>query len=390
MRRSLTPYLLTAGALVVALILLVLGTAPPSSNDNPSSRASGRAGTLALYDWLTALGFNTHRITGQFALDATDVLVIDDPTTQLTEADAARVIHLLAGGGDVVLAVPPGAITAASPLLAALHLSLDIVRVQGESVPAQPFDAGNRVHRVPMDAGGGIDPAPFVVPLLVQGTTITAAAEQVRGAGRVYVLASAFPLSNDGLRDEDSSMLVLSLLERARGGAIAFDEYHHGEQDTVSDGASAIFSSPLGVALALVILAVVTYLAVSGRRIGRPVSTADAGLVPTTASYVSAMAGLYARSGSRGAVAARYADELKQRIGAGLGIDPGCPDDAVIAAVSANRPEHEAEVRALLDRARRLAAAKPDAAALLALARDVDDLERRWVEAVRPTAATAQ
>jgi hypothetical protein len=352
MRRTVTPYALAAAALVLALVLLVLGTAPPTQNDDPSSRVAGKAGTLALYTWLGDLGFNVHRISGQFGTSATDALFIVDPRSPISDADAGAVMQALAHGADLVLAVP-----------------------------AQPIDAGGRVHSVPMGAGSAIDPAPFLTPLLAQGGALTAVAEQVPGGGRAYVLASAFPLSNDGLRDGDSSTLVLSMLERARGGAIGFDEVHHGEVNANLGGAEAVFESPLGLALLLGVAAVVAFLALSGRRLGRPLPAGDAALVPTTASYIDAMAGLYARSRDRGAVASRYAEELKQRLAPGPAGDPGLGgDEAFITALAASRPELTANAAAVLGRARALAAAAPDAAALLELARDVDDLERRWAE----------
>jgi hypothetical protein len=389
MRRAFAPTVVLL-ALVASLALVVLTTVPSSANDNPSSRVAGKAGTLAAYDWLTALGFNTHRISDQFTLGGTDVLVMVEPTFAVTTADAAAVIRLLSEGGDLVLAVSPASAPLAQPLLTSLHISLDIARVAGGSVPAQPFDAGDRVRRVPMAAGLGIAPAATLTPLLVQGTTITVAAERVHGAGRAYVVSSPFPFSNDGLRDADSAPLLLSLIERARGGAIAFDEYHHGEQSSSANGVSAIFDSPLGLALLLAMAAVIVHLGVSGRRLGPPVAAGDAGLVPSTATYINAMAGLYARSGDRRAVAARYAEELKRRIGRSIGVDPTADDGSFTIAAAAFRPDLEPRLRAVLLRAGTLSAASPDANALLSLARDVDELERQWSEPVPDAVATAQ
>ncbi|MGH7723567.1 MAG: DUF4350 domain-containing protein [Candidatus Dormibacteria bacterium] len=389
MRRTLTPYVLAAAALILALILLVLGTPPPSQNDDPSSRVAGKAGTLALYRWLGVLGFQVHRISGRFDTSGSDTILVIDPRSPVSAADAAAMMRSLAHGADLLLAVSPQSQVEAGALLRRLHVRLSGARSAGTSVPAQPIDAGNRVHHVPMGAGSSIEPSPRLTPLLTQSGSLVAVAEQVGGAGRAYVLASPFPLSNDGLRDADSSTLVISLLERARGGSIGFDEFHHGEANAGSDGAAAVFESPLGLALLLAVVALVLFLALSGRRLGRPLPGGDPALVPTTASYIDAMAGLYARSRDRGAVASRYAEELKHRLSGGLAGDPGpAGDPAFLATVQASRPDLAGEVTLLLQRARGLAAATPDAAALLALARDVDDLERRWAQPL--VAATAQ
>jgi hypothetical protein len=382
MRRAQLSSVIAAGALVIALVLLVLSTGPPSQNDDPSSRVAGKSGTLALYTWLGNLGFNVHRVSGQFDASATDVLLIDDPRATITDAQAASVMQSVGRGSDAVLAVSPGHEAAAAALLNRLRVSIDVARPAGDSVPAQPFDAANRAQHVPMAAGDAIEPAPYLTPLLTQGGMLTAVAEQVSGSGRVYVLASPFPLSNDGLRDGDSAMLVLSLLERARGGAIAFDEYHHGEMSSSPSGAAAVFLSPLGLALLLGVVTVLAYLALSGRRLGRAIPAGDPSLVPTTASYIDAMAGLYARSGDRGAVAARYADELTQRLAVGVATTPRGDDAAFAAAVAFVRPDLGDDVARVLRRARELATARPDAAALLALAREVDDIERRWAQPV--------
>jgi hypothetical protein len=387
MRRTLGTYLLTAGALAVALVLLVVSTAPPSQDGDPSSRVAGKAGTLALYEWLGNLGFNVHRISGQFDTSASDVMFIVDPTTALSDGDADAVMRALGNGVDLVLALSADQTGSSAVLLNRLRITIDPARPAGDSTPAQPIDAGDRVRHVPMAAGPAIEPAPYLTPLLEQSGVVTGVAEQVSGAGRAYVLASPFPLSNDGLRDGDSATLVLSLLERARGGAIGFDEYHHGESAQAPGGATAIFQSPVGLALLLGVAAVLAFLALSGRRLGRALHPGDAALVPSTATYIDAMAGLYSRSRDRGAVASRYADELKRRLAMGVGGDVGRDDASFLAALATVRPELAGDVALLLARARVLASSNPEASALLAFAREVDSIESRWAEpAVAPPA----
>ena len=382
MRRAALSYAVVAASLAVALVLILLTTAAPNANDDPSSRAGGKAGTLALYDWLDKLGFRVHRITGHLDTTATDVLVIADPRASISDAEADSVMHALAGGADLVLAVSPGSPAASSALLDRLRIALVAGRPAGDAVPVQPIDAGDRVHHVPMGTGVAIEPAPYLTPMLAEAGVLTAVAERVGGGGRAYVLASPFPLSNDGLRDGDASPLVLSLLDRARGGVIGFDEVHHGESQATADGAAAVFQGPLGLGLLLGVAALLAFLALSGRRLGPALAAGDAALVPTTATYIDAMAGLYARSRDRGGVAARYAEELKRRIAAGVGVHPRDDDAVVVAALSRVRPELSDEVARVLARARALSTSRPSAEALLALAREVDGVERRWAEPV--------
>lgn len=375
-------------ALLFALVLLVLGTGPPTQDNDPSSRVAGRAGTLALYRWLGGLGFSVHRISGTFDTTASDVLLIIDPRTTVSDADAAAVMRAVAGGAEAILAVSPQSQAPAARLLDRLHVSLRPGRTAGGSIPAQPFDTSGSIHHVPMGAGPSIDAAAQLAPLLKQSGSVTAVAERLDGAVRAYVLASAFPLSNDGLRRGDAPALVLSLLERARGGAVGFDEYHHGEVDATRGGAAAVFESPLGLALLLAATAVLAFLGLRGRRLGRPLAALHPAQVPSTGAYIAAMAGLYARGGDRGSVASRYAEELKQRLAVAVGSAQGEAGDAdFVASVETVRPEMAGDVAAVLARARALAGARPQARALLALARDVDDLERRWAQVPAGTAA---
>ena len=86
----------------------------------------------------------------------------------------------------------------------------------------------------------------------------------------------------------NSSFLALSLLQRARGGRISFDEYHHGE-GTQAGGASAIFDGPVGLATVLIGFVVLLAIALNGRRLGKPAQEGGDALVPSAGAYVSAM-----------------------------------------------------------------------------------------------------
>ncbi|GAC1337133.1 MAG: DUF4350 domain-containing protein [Candidatus Dormibacteria bacterium] len=382
MSRRIRAVVALLGALVVVALVGLIGAAsPPRSDADPSSRIAGRAGTLALYTWLHQLGFQVDRLSGSFRPDGHDVLVIDQPTSAISEDDLARVQHFVAGGGDVILAVDGETVSRVELLLSALQLHAQPAAAGTHAGLVQPIDAGDRVHRVPISTTAlAFDDAPGVAPLLADGQAVVGVAVGGgRGRGRAYVLGSALPLSNDGLRQDDSAGLVLTLLERARGGRVVFDEYHHGEVD--APGAATIFKGPLGAASIGAVLVAVLYLALSGRRLGRPIPAGDASLVPSASAYVDSMAALVARSRLRGGVADRYADELKRRVGGIAGVDPRLPDAGFLDGLRGYSGTGATEVASVLGRARELASLRPSEGALLELARRVDTVEREWAGA---------
>ena len=372
-------------ALLVALLLIGLATslaARSTPNDaDPSSRSAGDAGTLALYQWLAGLGLSVERLSGQFQPGGADVLVVADPTTSFTPAEAEQAADLVRSGGEVIVTTDRTDVAAAAELLTTLGAAPTATDlVLGSPLPASfdatpdvPVDPAGLVRRVPMRGGIDFDaPDSAGAPLLSHDDRVVGLAIPL-GSGRAYVLGSPYPLTNLGLRSGDSARFVLALIERARGGHVAFDEVHHGEAGT--GGATAALSGPVGLAGGLAALAVFAYLLLSGRRLGRPVPARDPARVPSATEYVDAMGGLIERTAQRGSVAARYADELKRRVGAATAIDARLDDDAFLALLDAHDPTAMPAVRAALQRCRELAAVRPTGAQLVALARQVDEVE---------------
>jgi hypothetical protein len=268
--------------------------------------------------------------------------------------------------------------TNAQVLFGALGVQVDRPVASAAATAAQPYDPTDRVRTVPVSAGFSFAPLPPAVPLLRVGDDVVASAVRVRHAGRAYLLGDTGPLSNDGLRRGDAAFFVLSLLERARGGRVGFDEYHHGEGAQATEGAVAIFNGPMGVAAVLFAVVLITAIALNGRRLGRPVAAGAGDGIPSAAAYVTAMGRLFARSRQRGAIAARYADELKRRGGELSGVDGRLADADFVSAMRAVHPERAGELERLLSDLRRMQASTPDEAALLRAARAVDGLERAW------------
>ena len=392
--------LCVAVALAVVISLSLAGNRAVDDG-SPSSRSAGLGGTLALHDWLGGLGLDVRRLSGRLDLGGTDVLLVIEPTTTIDDSDATAMTDFVRGGGTLVLALDTDAVPAATTLLDRLGQPVVAATNGGVAVPLQPIDPAGAVHRVPipgrvidLGAGGG-----HGADLLGIGRHVVLRGLGI-GSGRAYVLGSTEPLRNDGLRADrrgadgtlqstgsDAALLALALVEHARPPAqpplrVAFDEVHHGEGP--SDGAAAILITPLGLALLLAAVAVLVHLAAGGRRLGRPVPAGDPGAVPSATAYIRDVAGLLARSNSRGGVADRLAAELTRAIAAATGRDASRPDPELLAGLAGHDLALRNQVAATLAEARRLGFGNPDGDELLALGRQVDAA----VRALRPGGAT--
>jgi len=379
-RPPLSAILVLIAALCILAVIAISTAIPPNDQLNPSSRSAGTLGTLALYTWFSDLGLDVGRITGSFDLTGSDIVFCYDPTVALSTSDVNTVMRFLRSGGDLVLVVTPGSLADAAPLLSRLEVNPSATAGSGVATVAQPFDSTDRVHSVPVGEGLTFSDEEPLVPMLVEKGEVVAGMVRVGTGGRAYVLGDTEPFSNDGLRRGDSSFLALSMLQRARGGRINFDEYHHGE-GSQSSGAGAIFDGPVGLATLMVGMVVLLAIALNGRRLGKPAQDGGEALVPSAGAYVTAMGQLFARSRQRGPIAARYADELKRRIGTATGVDAHLDDATFCAAVAITNAQSGPALTALLAHARALAAGRPEEGELLRLARDVDACEREWTGA---------
>ncbi len=391
-RTALTPVAILVAVLAVMVLAVVIAGPGASAADDPASTANGRAGTLALYDWLPATGAGVHRIYSEFDLGGTDVLISADPLDDYayTSGDDATLTAFLDGGGEVILAVsdPTSVAAVLDPLGIAAQPS-DLIR----AAPAQPFPGSAGVSSVPLTASGEATSGSVwtfsggdgnLVPLLGDPAAPAAAAIRV-GAGRLYLLGSEYPLSNDGLRRGSSAAFVLGLVGSGRGDRVGFDEVHHlGTAGAGDQGLSAVFQGPLLAAVLLAVLVALAYLVTSGRRLGRPLPRRDPARVPSVLEHIEAVGHLLSRSRERGAVAGRYAEELKLRVGRATGVEPRLPDPDFVAALAGFGEDRARAAAVLLEQARRLAGERPTEDDLLGLARRVDALEAEWgVAAIR-------
>jgi len=312
------PFLLPALVVVVGAALAVLIT-PGASPDNadPSSFATGRAGTWALYHLEASLGAVPSRLTGsdfEGALQPVATLVEADPTVSFTRAQLTELVGFLRRGGTLLFALGTPAVDA--PLLAALGLA-----PSGSHPPASWRETlplgGQPPLVVRLGRAVGLSYAgALALPLLGPASSPVAVLEQL-GRGRAVVLGSETAISNAGLRQGQDALFAVLAAGTRRGLPVIFDEIHHGY--SLGDGAAALLlGTPLGLATLLVAGVGLLFLASRGRRLGRPLPPPELVSVRTTEEQLDALAHLYSRTPDRRALAGRYLTDLRQRAGPDL------------------------------------------------------------------------
>ncbi len=114
------------------------------------------------------------------------------------------------------------------------------------------------------------------------------------GEGRIVILTDPYLVSNNGIKLNDNLRLALNALT-ARGGLVAFDEYHQGRGVTGNALATYFAGTPVMPLVAQIGLLILLVLWSNARRFGRPLplTTVDR---RSTLEYVASMAELQERS----------------------------------------------------------------------------------------------
>jgi len=307
------------------------------------SDSAAPGGARALYLWLQSLGYRVERLEYRaFKLDdASKVMLILAPVTRPGADELNALLRWIENGGTLVLAgttgnilpdvLPAGTLSSVGNLDAVLKkfdLSLRTADSTSEATPRQPLLLHPPVSRARVESSSYVTGTACLVPYLGEPDRPVAAGLAV-GKGNVYILASSYALSNQGLGQADNGALLLNWLpEPGQAGTVVFDEVHHGRSDERSL-AYLVLHEPWGWGLLYALGMVFLYLALAGRRFGRPVPS----IVDTRragAEYVVSLAGLLRRGGKGSWAARHYELTLRRNLAAACDLDPNL-DSTVIA-----------------------------------------------------------
>lgn len=153
------------------------------------------------------------------------------------------------------------------------------------------------------------------------------------GEGRVFVLASDYPLSNQGIREEDNGGFAYNLAQLSEGNRVAFDEAHHGVAAEGGDLITLLTSNPWGWALLYGVGMVGVYLFWSARRLGPPLPVRSPDERRPTSDYVTSVASLFRRARKPGYAAERYLKFFKRTLSRHAELDPYLTDTRFVESL---------------------------------------------------------
>lgn len=354
--RRLRDLLLIAAlfGVLIAFVVVGPGRSPSLAPDTPTTYSSEPAGSLALYEWTRAMGYDARRLEYRpFELtDEDDVLVMLNPSEAISREHARRILTWVERGGTLIFAEDtPAVLNISDALLEALQMRMTVITGTQviERVPAlQPVFDQPPVHALTVRTRRMLAPlrndyAPlFGVPgqILIAGVRI--------GQGYAYVSATVHPFTNSGLRDQQHAALVLNMLRRAPpGGRVLFDEYHHGlvAPPAPTDG---LLRTPWGWAGIYAATVTALFLLLGGRRFGRAVPLKEEIERRSSAEYVESIADLYQRGGKRAYMLRHFYTDFKRRLAQPYGINPQTDDHEFVYQLKRVRPIDEAALLALL------------------------------------------
>jgi hypothetical protein len=323
------------GLLLIALSALValsvLGGQRETAAQLPySSSSSGENGTLALFEWLDAIGYRPERrgaMTGGLGEPPAVLIVL--PSIETRESRwADDILDWVRAGGTAIVAQDDDGF---NPLLRELSVTVTSLTSGGSAldvVTPLPGIDGQPKITFPF-VGASLDlERDHAVHLQTNASEKPVLVSFDEGQGKVFATTVLPMLTNDGLREEANARWARALIgDLPRGSRVIFD------QTEVSIGFverpnfnQLLFTSPWGWALLLAAALLALYVIVNGRRFGRvlPLQRELARRDPS--EYVVSTAGLFHRANKQALVLRHFHRQIKRKLGRRWQINPKLPD----------------------------------------------------------------
>jgi hypothetical protein len=347
--------LVIAGVLLLAVTLLLtaLGTRPDDQDHGRTASVydEGPGGAATLRRLVDAMGVRTITLEGDhFAprADSARVVFILSASELVSVQDVAAVRSYLRDGGTVVAAFDFEFF--AAPLLEGFDIHLAQNASPNATRLAGPLFAAPPAHQIESAVGRELRLGTGWDAIGTDGRAPTVAM-RTEGPGTLIVVGTLTPFLTDSIANADNARFAVALTSAAltTGGAVAFDEYHHGFHPAASMLAVVERTWP-GRALLFVMIVAFAYVALTGRRLGPP-QPLDPRPPRSSLEYVRGFAGLVRRAGRQEIVRDRLRRELHVGLARAAGLDPATPFGRIVDRIredSATRADEAAALDAQL------------------------------------------
>ena len=358
--------LLGAVGVLIAIVVVLRGTAGSDSSDHSSASDAGN-GTSALRLFAGSLGHATGSVEGDYSLPSSPALMfIFKPSTGFSNAESQQLDTWLRAGNVAVYATEER-----DPQLDSqfgLHVSTGTVDAPGHA--AAPIFGGVGSLSGASSALA-FKPSAMQVPLLRNGHGDVLAVRAAVGSGQLIAMTDPLVLCNGYLRLADNGRFAADLIALTpNGGRVLFDEFHHGQIAGNAPTATAWVLTPWGAALALAVIVIVAGLALRGRAFGPPIplrQSADR----SSAEYAAAVGSLLHRTGARRVTLETLLSATRRTVAERVGLGSDTPSAQLLETIAQRSPAAAAE----LSRAEaELPSAVTSEAAVLDMARRLHDL----------------
>lgn len=304
-----------AGLMSIAIAAAAYFIQPGQDSPEHSSNSDASNGTSAARLFAESMGHPTDQVSGTFAPPAAfGLMFVFTPTSPFTSDEAERTLLWVRSGGVLVYASEHG-----DP---ELDRALGVTHLRG-------FTRGTVQQANPIFPGvtsvAGGTPVVPLMPGADQVPFLRALDGQVLGyiqriaSGTVVVLADPLILCNGYLDKNDNGRLLADLLGLVSpNAAVVFDEYHHGV--VLSDFApQAWVTTPWGVGLLWLLVAVFVGLVLRGRSFG-PVILRPSEAARTDVEWAVAVGQLLRRSSARALTLGLLATATERAVASRTGI----------------------------------------------------------------------
>lgn len=299
----------------------------------------GPIGTRALSLWLETQDYQLEEgIKQRFTVsNQTDIILMLEPTLSATEQEWGQLNSWVEQGGTLIVA--------GEGFVSLLAFEQYDIQLETQAQLLTDFSQTSPLivsDQSPISANVNsylqTDRADWVVHVASGDKPIVASFAQ--GRGRVFVMSTAYPFSNSGLKEAGNALFVASVLQTANGKQVWFDDWHHGirSSSAYANGPGVwLRETAVGQSFLFIAILIFIWLLLQGRAFGRPVPLPAEVNKRTPLEYITAIANVNRRAGNQTTVLQDTHQRLKRHLGLRYRLSPALPDEEFIKQLKTYR-----------------------------------------------------